>query len=696
METPFLKKFNKYHPGGEQLDIIDKCTAYEVKVSKESRLIVIDMTFSSVIPMKSLFVIENEIKEAYDVNGVTINPRYDSSLFDEKCLDDIMLELNRTAAVSKGFFREYSCKIDGNKLTVDTASSNGGIDLIYSGQTHQVLSDIIFREYGLRFEVTIRKTENFTYDFDEAQAAAISTYMSENAVNTTTVVPDENEEKKPEGKYITSFYGEEDIEAVKNDDGSYTVGNMTFDVSEPASVYGDPFEIEPTPMRNLRSYMRFVCVTGELLYVDFKDTRKGDKTIINFALSDDDGSIFCRMVASKEEADGILKEITKKGEAAPNTYLAVCGSLKPNKFDGELCISPDGIQKIKRVKKADKSEKKRVELHLHTNMSTMDALIPPSEAVKTANRWGMPAIAITDHGNVQGYQDAMNAAEELGQKVIYGIEAYFVDDAAKCVYGGKDAQFEDGEFVVFDIETTGLSPLNDAITEIGAALVKNGEVISVFNTFADPARHIPENITELTGITDEMVAGAPSQADAVKSFLEYAGDRILIAHNAGFDTSFIRKVCDANGIEFNNTYIDTVALSKYVNPTLKKHKLDTIAAFYHLGDFNHHRASDDAEMLAAIFFKMTEKLVEEGIKSVGQMQSSMADKVDVLKMKTYHMIILVKNKVGLKNLYKLVSFSYLNYFKKHPRIPQERPRQLPRGAYHRFRLLGGRAFQRNA
>ncbi len=318
----------------------------------------------------------------------------------------------------------------------------------------------------------------------------------------------------------------------------------------------------------------------------------------------------------------------------------------------------------------DNSEEKRVELHLHTQMSAMDALIPPDVAVKTAHRWGHKAVAITDHGNVQGYQEAMLASEKLGQKVIYGMEAYFVDDTARAVYGKADAIFETDEFIVFDIETTGLSFRNDGITEIGAVRVKNGEVLEVFNTFVNPEKPIPEEVVRLTGISDDMVKDAPTQKEAVEKFLAFTGNRVLIAHNAGFDISFIRRVCDDNGMPFENTYLDTVALSRYVNPDLNKHKLDTLANYFGLGEFNHHRASDDAEMLALIFFKMAEKLQEEGIKTLSSMTAAMSDKVDCLKLRTNHMIILVKNKTGLKNLYKLVSYSYLDYYKRHPRIPK--------------------------
>ncbi|MDD4773758.1 MAG: PolC-type DNA polymerase III, partial [Eubacteriales bacterium] len=246
---------------------------------------------------------------------------------------------------------------------------------------------------------------------------------------------------------------------------------------------------------------------------------------------------------------------------------------------------------------------------------------------------------------------------------------YFADDTARTVYGEQDAAFT-GEFIVFDIETTGLSALNNRITEIGAVKIKNLQIIDRFGTFVNPGEHIPENITELTGITDEDVAGAPDDREAVRAFLEFSGDSILVAHNAGFDVGFIRAAAERGGMEFSNTYIDTVTLSRYCNPDLNMHKLNSIADYYKLGPFNHHRASDDAAMLAEIFFRMVGRLREEGVNTVSEMTRVMSDKVDPLKLNTAHIILLVKNKTGLKNLYKLVSMSYLNYFRRHPRIPK--------------------------
>ncbi|MBQ2737518.1 MAG: PHP domain-containing protein, partial [Clostridia bacterium] len=374
------------------------------------------------------------------------------------------------------------------------------------------------------------------------------------------------------------------------------------------------------------------------------------------------------------EEKGLVKQI-KTG-----MHVAVFGKLATDRFDNETYIAMRGISQISASEREDSADTKRVELHLHTNMSQMDGLITPADLVSTAIRWGHSAIAVTDHGNVQAFPEIMlevDKARKDGKdlKVLYGMEAYFVNDSAKFIFGDGYPALDD-EFVVFDIETTGTSFRNCKIIEIGAVKIKGGEVIDSFDIFVDPEEHIPEKITELTSITDEMVAGADKEPEAIKKFLEYIGDRMLIAHNANFDVSFIKVAAERLGIRLKNTYLDTLGLSRYLNPKLSNHKLDTLVKHYEIGEFHHHRASDDALVTARIFIKMLDGIKGEGVSSFEEMVGAMAEKSDPLALPSYHMIIIAKDQVGLKNLYKLVSFSYLNYFggagrqKKVPRIPK--------------------------
>ncbi|MBR4279398.1 MAG: PHP domain-containing protein, partial [Clostridia bacterium] len=310
----------------------------------------------------------------------------------------------------------------------------------------------------------------------------------------------------------------------------------------------------------------------------------------------------------------------------------------------------------------------------HTNMSATDALADAGDIMARASEWGMPAVAFTDHGTLQSYPIVMKAAKKYPNvKPLYGIEAYYVDDTARAIYGYNDkntVKFAEDEFIIFDIETTGLSAKNCGITQIGALKYKSGEIIGRFDSYVNPNMPIPDYISKMTGITDDMVKDAPCEKDAVVSFLEFCGGSTLVAHNANFDTSFIRRVANDNGITFENPYLDTVALSKYINSDSKRHSLDVLAKYYDLGEFDHHRADADTEMLAKIFACMVKKLAANGIYNVNEMNTAMAHSADPKLLPDYHMVILVKNLVGLKNLYKLVSYSYLDYFKGKPRIPR--------------------------
>ncbi|MBQ0125186.1 MAG: PHP domain-containing protein, partial [Clostridiales bacterium] len=460
------------------------------------------------------------------------------------------------------------------------------------------------------------------------------------------------------------------------EDGTVKTGYMKFDITNAELLIGEDFEIVPSRLHDAPSLSGRAVFIGEVINKEVRPKRRG---IVPFSFCIHDGNAALTVKAALPQDKADKYEAVNDGMS-----VAVFGELTHDEFDGELVLAPISVKKVNQIYRSDNAPEKRVELHLHTTMSQMDAIIPPDVAVKTAKNWGHRAIAITDHGNVQGFQEAAKAASKIGMKILYGMEGYFVDDTTRAVYGTKSESF-DNEFVVFDIETTGLSALSCKITEIGAVRVKNDEVLEIFSTFVDPETHIPEKITELTGITDEMVAGAPKTEEAVRDFLNFAGGRTLIAHNAQFDTSFIRKACDDYGIPFTNDFLDTVSISHYVNPDLKKHKLDILAEYYNLGDFGHHRAYNDAEMTAKIFYRMIDKLRDEGIYNTLDMSKAMDERSSPTKQRAYHQILIAKNYTGLKNLYKIVSNGYLNCFYRYPCIPKSFLEQ------HREGLLVGSA-----
>ena len=393
------------------------------------------------------------------------------------------------------------------------------------------------------------------------------------------------------------------------------------------------------------------------------------RKIYIYSITDGKNSINVKLLLDSGTTD-----FDKYDAIKPGTYFLVNGDCQMDKYERDYVIMPHDIVTFSVAPKKDKAEKKRIELHLHTKLSSMDAVVNPDEAVRYAHDMGHKAIAITDHGVVQGFPQAMLEAESIQKndpdfKLIYGCEGYLVDNIVK-VYDGKTAgNLRDIEFVVFDIETTGLNPNNEAITEIGAVKWKNGDVIEEFQTFVNPGKKIPANIVELTGITDDMVKDAPGQAQAIEMFKEFSGNRILVAHNgAGFDINFIKVVAAREGVEFTCENLDTLPLARNLLEDLNNHKLDTLARHYKLGDFNHHRANDDAAMLAKIFYGLIEDLEKQGITNIEDINENLSS-TEKLPRKSFHIILLVKNRIGLKNLYKLVSYGHLNYFFKTPRMP---------------------------
>ncbi|MBE6679862.1 MAG: PolC-type DNA polymerase III [Ruminococcaceae bacterium] len=664
----------KYTPSAERYaEILSIGTVAGVRADKEKRMLEIDADFPKVFEKADLYAAEREIAEAYSLNSVRILPRYPSELFSKAYMTAVLLETERVGTVSKGFFNYADIAINDGVITIEIPFGMGGIGILETAQTAAVIAGIIKSEFSLDFKVDIKTSENKEYveslhrsvfeeDFRRMDANIAAALQNEATGRENRSAPSE-EEAAPRLPMIETLSTEE-LDSEQISETVFKSGNMVFDTSESSIILGDEFEFKiPTPMRKLQKMTGTTVIMGKVFSIETKETRKGDKTNVTIGITDNDSSISLRGVFPIEEAAFVSN--MKEGKC-----YAVYGRVKLDTFFNENVMRPLHIAEIKPVLRKDTCEEKRVELHLHSVMSQMDALIEPSQLIATAKRFGHKAVAITDHGNVQSFPEMMLAAEKQGDiKVIYGMEAYFVDDTARALYGESEEPLN-GEFIVFDIETTGLSVANCGITEIGAVKIKSGEILDRFNIFVNPEMPIPQNIVELTGITDDMVKDAPKIDEALPKFLEFCGERVLIAHNANFDTSFIRAAAEKLKIPFKNPYLDTVALSRFANPELKKHKLDVLAEYYGLGDFNHHRASDDAEMLAHIYFKMSEKIMNEGLMDLGGINAAMSEHSDPLKLRTYHQIILVKNQTGLKNLYRLISDSYLKYYKRNPRIPK--------------------------
>lgn len=454
----------------------------------------------------------------------------------------------------------------------------------------------------------------------------------------------------------------------------------------PDVVYGRDFEEEAMPIEDIIGEMGEVVIRGKVLKLDTREIRN-EKTIIMFNVTDFTDTMTVKLFAKNEQ----VGEIT--GGIKQGAFVKIKGLSVMDKFDHELTIgSIAGIKKIPdfTTTRMDTAPHKRVELHCHTKMSDMDGVSEAKAIVKRAFKWGHRAIAITDHGVVQSFTDANHVWDDLWKeekkkreqagdahpdkqdffKVIYGVEAYLVDDLREIVTGDK-GQSLDESFVVFDIETTGFSPVNNRIIEIGAVKVVDGEVVDRFSTFVNPQTPIPFEIEKLTGIRDDMVEDAPLIEDVLPQFLRFCDSCVLVAHNANFDMSFIMENSRRQGLPTEYTYVDTVGIARVLLPNQSKHTLDAVAKTLNISLENHHRAVDDAECTAWIFVKFIQMLAEQDVHTLAEVNAMGADsEALVKKLPSYHAIILAKNDLGRINLYRLVSAAHLTYFSRHPRIPK--------------------------
>lgn len=430
-------------------------------------------------------------------------------------------------------------------------------------------------------------------------------------------------------------------------------------------LMGHSVKKAPTPMGELNQDSGRVAIEGDVFEVTSRKLKKRDGAMLSFDITDLTGSIRVIKFLRAEDDQSVINKINV------GDHLIINGFVTYSRYDEDIVLEPKDIVAGKKYIRPDNAEEKRVELHVHTRFSALDALTDPAAIVKRAAYWGHPAIAVTDHGVLQAFPDMWKAGRKHGVKIIYGCECYFVNDmdGSLAVHGSSDRDMND-EMVAFDIETTGLNAGSDRMTEIGAVIYAGGEIKETFNTFVDPGMHIPAEITQLTGITDRDVKGAPSEAEAMKSFLKFAGDRPIVAHNADFDTGFMSAAAARSGIEFEPVYLDTLALSHALLPDLKRHKLDIVSNRLSLPEFNHHRASDDALVVARIMGRFLPMLAQQGARTVNDIQEVYVRIKPADHTKSRHMILLVKNKAGLKNLYELVSQSYLKYFYKTPTMPK--------------------------
>ena len=616
------------------------------------------VSFPSLVKRDILYGLENSIKScrALSLSKACVKPSFPRESFSLDYYASLVSELKRQEASVNGTLKDSLPRIEDGKLIITL--KHGGGDILLSRHVDRTLSKLIYDEFGLDMKVKF----DGTLTTDRLSTVFIESKKKYEETSRRNAIIEKNED------FETNMAAGSGGKSISMRSGENLV--PTFIPESIKDIYGHfpKMKVKTIPISKITPDIGSAAIWGEIFSVTCKETRDKQRKIYSVNITDYTSSITLKIIEMVSQCK-MLDRLSK------GMSVIVKGNVEYDKYDREIVVRPKSIASVEQITVTDSAPQKRVELHLHTNMSAMDGINSAESLVRRAAEWGHKAVAITDHGVAQAFPEAMNTAETLKKegkdiKIIYGMEAYFVNDSVPAVKGDADREFG-GEFISFDIETTGLSPAAERITEIGAVRIKNGEITDSFDTFVNPEKHIPPKITELTSITDDMVKGAPKEKEALEAFFKFCGnDAVLIAHNADFDTSFIRIAAKRNNMEFDNTYIDTVPMCRSMLKGIKNCKLDTVAKYLKLDSFHHHRACDDAKILGEIFIRLLQRLKEDTkARKISQINTSLAGG-DVKKMKSYHMIILVKNKTGLKNLYKLISKSHLDYFYRNPRIPK--------------------------
>lgn len=622
----------------------DKFELKKIRVMKKSREWELVISLKGLISISELNKLEGQIASQYGLNGVRIVIEESAvSLGADEFIASHWEDLKSVIIANNpsftGFLMESAVYNENNTIKLKVASKEAAGYLI-SKKCNSLVAQYIKDYFNIDSQVLICFNE---------------------------------EEKLCSEEYMKCYIEEENkivAEALKNhkSDSSKDKAKERKD----AVIMGRPFNDIPVSIATITEASGRVTIQGSIFNTEVKTLNNG-KTIIIFNITDNTNSITAKIFVKEENDTAKLVENITNGR-----YVRIKGDIQYDQFLKELVIFPNNIVEAEKAVRLDTSEEKRVELHAHTGMSTMDGICSATDLIKRAKSWGHKAIAITDHGVVQAYPEAYEASKKHGVKVIYGVEGYFVNDGVPIVFNPGSSSFDD-EFIVFDIETTGLYPMKDRITEIGAVKIRQGKLVDRFSELINPSIPIPENITKLTGITNAMVKDKPDIKEVLPRFLAFAGKSPLVAHNASFDTGFIRAKANELGLEINNVVIDTLQLSRMLLPDLKKHKLNLVCEYLGISLENHHRAADDAEATAEMLLKFIEIMKDKGIKDVADI-NRLATAEDSHKAKeSYHIVLLVKNMTGLRNLYKLISMAHLDFFYKKPRLPKSLLMQYRQG-----------------
>lgn len=612
------------------------------QVYRESKQVVVGLKSPSVPPKKLIDLFKGKLCELFQMSRVEVSVEHEPVEITNDNADEVLenvkqyivekvpaamsLLLHSTAAVEDGVFSIHL--------------KFGGAAALEGRQVGHYVSQLLGELYGTRMEVAFFEDQTDTKKIFKKVKEERETLVKGSAELAAAA-----QAAKAPKTVVTA--------PARSDDGGEDDG----------VILGKPFSGEVTPIGEINDYSGKVIVQGAL--IGFEDREiKNNKTILEMFVTDQTGSISCKAfldTAEFKEMKGTLKKLS-----------AVCvrGNAQYDSYAKEVVVMARDIIKSEIKTRPDNAEKKRVELHAHTSMSAMDAICKPSQLIGRAAKWGHPAIAITDHGVVQAYPEAFDAGQKNGIKIIYGVECYLMGESAKIAYDVQDMPL-DGDFVVFDIETTGFSGKYSEIIEIGAVKISKNGVTDRFSEFIKPSAPIPYHITELTAITNNMVENARELSEVLPDFLDFCRGHVLVAHNANFDVGFIRKKAEDLGLNADFCYVDTLALARRLLTSIKRHKLDKVAKHLGFAFEGHHRAVNDAEVTAKIFLHFAELMQRMGIVNVTELNDRLIDENVTKYTDTYHAILLVKDMTGLENLYRLVSESHIDNFYRRPRISKE-------------------------
>lgn len=635
-----LDMFSDYEPPEGIAKALSQAAIAAADIHAESRRIHVAAHSSSYIPRRILETAERDIAALYGLARVEITLTHPQTELQKIEPEELMMLFVNRNSMTRGSLAGAKWMWEGERLTVKLrANGKASIEELIP-QVQQELRERFAAPVTIAVEAGSDLEGKALFDaVDSLRQAAMEAYPSVQ----TNQAKQQTSEAKQEGP----------------------------------TFYGKPFRGNTVAMKDMTMDMGTIILEGKVFAIDHKELTKRNAYVVKFDMTDNTGSIRISRFLEAKEAKPIIENVQI------GSVLRIQGKLIEDRFENDMVLKPYAMMPGSMPKRKDLAPgEKRVELHLHTTMSNMDALTDTATAVKQAAAWGHKAIAITDHGVAQSFPDAMKAASKAkvagtdqNIKILYGCEGYYVNDVDDriVVHGSQEMDF-DQEYVAFDLETTGLSSRKDTIIEIGAVILKRGVEIDRFQTFVDPERPLEQKIVELTGISQDMLVGAPKLQEVLPKFLEFIGGRVLVAHNSDFDTGFIRAACAKLGYEYSFTAVDTLILAQNMLPQLNKYKLDIVSAALSLPDFNHHRAGDDAMTCGLIMDRLMKKMEEEldihTLQKVNPAMVSLRSKGRITDRHARHIILFAKNQVGLRNLYHLISDSNLKYFKRVPRMPK--------------------------